>query len=392
MNKAMTKVALLDCSEYHARVIRDKILEGLSLLDLDPSLFFGKRVVVKPNLLSASVPEKAIVTHPEFFRGALQAVKALGGNPVLVESPAFHPLDKVMRKTGYGAVVEEEGCEIADTKDTKVLFYEKGSRYRRFELPRLLFEADIVLNLPKFKTHGLTYITGAVKNLFGFIHGLKKSQWHIKAKDKEAFSSLLLDLYEVITRGFEPPKKFLHVMDAIVAMEGDGPGSSGSPKEVGAMLMGEDAIALDSIMVAISGLDRDKALTLGPGEERGLGTASMEGIHLRGLSLDDFSVDAFRPGVSSPVSRIDRWPMNTSFLKNLLIEKPLPLETKCILCYECRAICPASAIEKTDDKGKKPIYDYDKCIRCLCCMEICPEGAITIKRGRLQGLLDRWVK
>ncbi|MBW2065146.1 MAG: DUF362 domain-containing protein [Deltaproteobacteria bacterium] len=388
----MTKVALLNCSEYHAPTIRDKILEGLSLVELDPSLFSRKRVVVKPNLLNASVPEKAIVTHPEFFRGALQAVKALGGSPVLVESPAFQALDKVMRKTGYKAVVEEEGCEIADTRDTGVLFYEKGSRYRRFELPRALFEADVVLNLPKFKTHGLTYITGAVKNLFGFVHGLKKSQWHIKAKDKEAFSSLLLDLYEVIIKGFEHPKRFIHVMDAIVAMEGDGPGSSGSPKEVGAVLVGEDAIALDSIMVAIAGLDRDKVLTLGLGDERGLGTASVEGIDLRGLGLQDFSVGAFRPGLSNPVSRIDRWPMNTPFLKNLLIEKPLPLETKCTLCYQCRAICPAGAIEKTDDKDNKPVYDYDKCIRCLCCMEICPEGAITIKRGRLQGLLDRWVK
>lgn len=388
----MTKVALLGCTKYHAPTIRDKILEGLSLIDFDSSLISKKRVILKPNLLSASLPEKAIVTHPEFFRATIQTVKALGGHPVMVESPAFQPLDKVMKKTGYKAVVEEEGCEIAGTRDTKVLFHEAASRYRRFDLPKALFDADIVLNLPKFKTHGLTYITGAVKNLFGLIHGLKKSQWHIKARDKEAFSSLLLDLYEVVTRGLQPPRRFIHVMDAIVSMEGDGPGSSGSPKEVGAILLGEDAIAMDSLMVALAGLDRDKALTLAPGEERGLGTASLERIDLRGLSLGDFFVDAFKPSLSNPVSRIDRWPMNTRFLRDLLVESPLPLEEKCTLCYQCKAICPAGAIERSDGRGNKPLYDYDRCVRCLCCMEICPEGAITVKKGRLQGLLDRWAR
>ncbi|MBW2031165.1 MAG: DUF362 domain-containing protein [Deltaproteobacteria bacterium] len=386
----MTKVALLGCREYDASLIRDKILEGLSLIEADTGVFSGARVLVKPNLLSASLPEKAIVTHPEFFRAAIQAVKVLGGYPVLIESPAFQSLEKVMKKTRYKAVVEEEGCEIADTKDTEVLFHEAASRYRRFDLPKALFAADIVLNLPKFKTHGLTYITGAVKNLFGLIHGLKKSQWHVKARDKEAFSNLLLDLYEVITKGLQPPKRFLHVMDAVVAMEGDGPGSSGSPKEVGAMLVGEDAIALDSIMVTITGLDRDKALTLAPGEERGLGIASLERIDVRGLRLGDFFVDTFKPSLSNPVSRIDRWPMNTRFLRDLLIERPLPLEEKCTLCYQCKAICPAGAIERSDGRGNKPLYDYDGCVRCLCCMEICPEGAITVKKGRLQGLLDRW--
>ena len=131
-----------------------------------------------------------MVTHPEFFRAALRMVRDHGGTPVLCESPGFQPLAKVMKKTGYDRIVEEEGCEIADPRATAILFYDGPCRYKRFEISSAVFDADIILNLPKFKTHGLTYITGAVKNLFGLIYGLNKSQWHLKARSKEEFSGV----------------------------------------------------------------------------------------------------------------------------------------------------------------------------------------------------------
>src|SRR5512136_1776704 len=172
----MTRVALLKCEDYDSLLIREKMLEALHLIGLGPGIFEGKRVVIKPNLLSATAPDKSVVTHPEFLRAALRMVRDQGGKPVLCESPGFQPLAKVMKKAGYDRIVEEEGCEVADPRETSILFHEGPCRYKRFEISSAVFDADILLNLPKFKTHGLTYITGAVKNLFGLISGLNKAQ------------------------------------------------------------------------------------------------------------------------------------------------------------------------------------------------------------------------
>lgn len=383
------EVALLRCEVYECNLLKTCMREGLGAIGVDTSVFKGKKVLIKPNLLSASPPESAVVTHPEFFRALLQLVKEEGGDPMMAESPAFQPLAKVMKTAGYDPIIREEGCKLADTHETAILFYENGKGYRRFELPLALFDADIVINLPKFKTHSLTYITGAVKNLFGLIHGLNKSRCHVKAPTREAFSDFLLDLYEALLRGFERPKTFIHIMDAVLAMEGEGPGRKGRPRKVGAVILGKDAVAVDAVAIGIAGLDPRKAPTLFVGAKRGLGENLLDRIDIRGLDLKDFSIHDFVP--SQCRSRFDmvRWPTNTNFFKNLLVERPVPSEDLCTLCYQCSTICPGGAIGRADKNGRVPVYDYANCIRCYCCMEVCPEAAIRLKRGRLQWLMDR---
>ena len=370
-------------------MLENAIREGLAGIGLDSEMFRGKRVLLKPNLLNASPPESAVVTHPEVFRAVLRLVKEWGGNPVMVESPAFQPLGKVMKKAGYDRIILEEGCEVADTGERAVLLNGEGGGYKRFELPKALFEADIVISLSKFKTHSLTYITGAVKNLFGLIHGLNKSRWHIKAPSSEAFANFLLDLYEALLRGFDPPKKYIHIMDAVVGMEGEGPGRKGRPKKVGAVLVGDDALAVDAVAVQVVGLDHEKVKTLELGEKRGLGRASMGHIRVKGTHPRDFDVQGFVPSKSRNRFDLGRWPTNTNFFKDLFVEKPVPNEALCILCYQCMTICPGKAIGKSKENSGVPLYDYHKCIRCFCCMEICPEGAIHLKRGKIQWLLER---
>jgi uncharacterized protein (DUF362 family)/Pyruvate/2-oxoacid:ferredoxin oxidoreductase delta subunit len=384
----MVKVSLLKCGDYSPAMLEQSMLQGLSGIGLDPSVLEGKKVIIKPNLLNASPVEKGVVTHPEFFRAAVRIVKSMGGKPVMAESPAFQPLSKVMNKTGYDRIVAEEGCEVADPKATAVLFHDGPSKYKRFEISKALFDADIVINLPKFKTHSLTYITGAVKNLFGFISGLNKSQWHVRARTTEEFSSFLLDLYEGLLKGFEKQKRFIHIMDAIIGLEGEGPGASGRPRRIGAMLVSEDAVALDSVAVHLVGLQRNRARSVALGEERGLGTGSLERIDIRGSSLDEFAVRDYVPSKSNSGHPVDRWPMNTNLFRNLILEKPVPAKERCTLCYQCKAICPGKAISESRGDTGVPLYDYEKCLRCYCCMEICPEAAIRLKRGKLQWLMD----
>jgi uncharacterized protein (DUF362 family)/ferredoxin len=386
------RVALLKCEDYDALRIREKMMEALNLIGLEPQIFAGKRVVVKPNLLNASAPEKSVVTHPEFFRAALRMVRDHGGNPILCESPAFQPLAKVIKKAGYDRIVEEEGCEIADPRSTGILFCDGRCRFKRFEISSAVFDADIILNLPKFKTHGLTYITGAVKNLFGLIYGLNKSQWHLKARSKEEFSEFLLDYYSALLRGFEKPKVFIHLMDAVMGMEGEGPGAGGTPRKIGAVLAGQDAVSVDAVATRVVGLPLKEVLTVTLGERRGLGTGAFERIELLGADLDAFQIRDYVPTRASGGNPMGHWPLNTRVLKDLLVEKPAPSKERCTLCYQCKAICPGGAISESQGESGVPSYDYDKCIRCYCCMEICPEAAIRLKKGKLQWLVNKWSK
>jgi len=388
----MTRVALLKCEAYDPLLIREKMLKALHLIGLEPGIFAGKRVVIKPNLLSATAPEKSVVTHPEFFRAALRMVRDHGGTPVLCESPGFQPLSKVMKKAGYDRIVEEQGCEVADPRATALLFWDGPCRFKRFEISSAVFDADIILNLPKFKTHGLMYITGAVKNLFGLIYGLNKSQWHLKAQSKEEFSDFLLDYYSALLKGFEKPKVFIHLMDAVMGMEGEGPGVSGTPRKIGAVLAGQDAVSVDAVATRVVGLPVKKVLTVTLGERRGLGTGAFERIELLGAGLDAFQIPDYVPNKASGGNPMGHWPLNTRAFKDLLVEKPVPSRARCTLCYQCKAICPGKAIAESKGESGVPRYDYDKCIRCYCCMEICPEAAIGLKRGKLQWLLGKWTK
>jgi len=388
----MTRVALLKCEDYDALLIREKMVEALHLIGLGPGIFEGKRVVIKPNLLSATTPEKSVVTHPEFFRAALRMVRDHGGTPVLCESPAFQPLAKVMKKSGYDRIVEEEGCEVADPRSTAILFSDGPWRYKRFDISAAVFDADVILNLPKFKTHGLTYMTGAVKNLFGLIYGLNKSQWHLKAPSKEEFSEFLLDYYGALLNAFEKPKVFIHLMDAVTGLEGEGPGLAGTPRKIGAILAGTDAVSVDAVATRLVGLRVREALTVTLGEKRGLGTGALEKIDVQGASLDAFDVRDYVPSKSSGRSPVSHWPLNTKIFKELLVEKPLPSRERCTLCYQCKAICPGGAIGESKGESGIPCYDYDKCIRCYCCMEICPEAAIGLQRGKLQWLLGKRIR
>ena len=383
----MSRVSLQKCDEYDCPTIKNKVAESFSHIGFDPSKLRGKLVAVKPNLLTASRVDQAVVTHPEMFRAAVQLIKEHGGTPVLVESPAVHSVHKVMKKAGYDPIASQEGCRVADACQTATLHYARGERYKSFEIISELFEADFVFNLPKFKTHNLTYITGAVKNLFVFISGLDKSQWHLKARTKAEFSGFLLDLYAAMLNGFEKPKTFVHITDAIVGMEGQGPGPSGRPKKIGAILTSADALAADSIATQLAGLDAAEVDTLTLGERRRLGVASLDRIEVRGASPDEFQVSGFTAYRSSLRMNLAQWPMRLPFVRDLFVEKPVLSIQKCTLCGQCQTICPSRAISRSGGTGKTLLYDYDKCIRCFCCMEVCPEAAIELRRGALQELL-----
>ncbi len=384
----MSKVALLKCTEYTRNIIKEKILEGLDLIGFDPEQFQNKRVVLKPNLLTTAAPEKAVITHPVFFHAVLQIVKENAGIPILAENPATKPLSKVADAVGYTDITDAEGIQVADVRKTSAVLIDKPLKFKRFEISEIFCKADIIVNLPKLKTHSLTYLTGAVKNFLGTIPGMGKSQLHLKAPSSQAFSELLLDLNECLYTGFQQPKRFLHIMDGIVGMEGEGPGPSGKPRPVGAILVSKDPIALDLAAANLIGMDFHDIHTIIGGFERTFGISSAGELEVVGEQVQSLKPSNYKsPQKKNLWTRLLRGPFITKRFRNAFIEKPVPREETCTLCYQCKTICPAEAIDVQKTKKKVPSYDYDKCIRCFCCMEICPEAAIHLKKGRLQWLL-----
>lgn len=384
----MPVVSLLSCDNYENTVLKDRLYKSLELIGFDLSRFGKAKVLIKPNLLMPASEDKAIVTHPEFFRAVIQIVKENGGTPVVVESPAVHSLERAMKKSGYLEIVAAEGSSVADPARTRTLKFEGAKKFKQIDISEAYFDADIILNLPKFKTHGITYITGAVKLLFGAIPGLEKSKMHLRCPTPETFSEFLLDLYGAMNYGFSPPKPILHLMDAILVQEGEGPGPAGRPRRLNAVLAGENGIAVDWVATRIAGLDMEKALTVANAFERDYGVASPDQITICGETIESLQVGDFVPATGSSIfSNVFRWPFNTPFIKNLCLDRPMPREDRCTLCYQCRKICPSGAISASDGRKKVPSYDYNKCIRCYCCLEICPEAAILKKKGRLQWVL-----
>jgi formate hydrogenlyase subunit 6/NADH:ubiquinone oxidoreductase subunit I len=176
-------------------------------------------------------------------------------------------------------------------------------------------------------------------------------------------------------------------MDAIVGQEGEGPGTSGTPRQIGAIIIGSDPVAVDCVATGIAGLDYKKIPSIFLGFQRDFITVSSpEDISIIGQSIEDLHVKNFQPTKSSISSHILRGWLVGPTVKNLFIEKPWPVAEKCTLCYKCKSVCPAGAISKAQENRKIPGYDYRKCIRCFCCIEFCPEAAISLKKGLLMRL------
>lgn len=380
----MARVALVRCPEYDTACLRRSLRESLDLIGFDAAGLKGRRVCLKPNLIMPFRPERALTTHPAVFRAVAELVLEHTRDVVVIESPNFFPLESTMQKAGLLPVARELGLEIADNTVVETIRNPEGKRFKSFEISRAFFDVDVIINLPKLKTHGFTHYTGAVKNLFGAMPGARKSGMHMRAPSQQEFAQFLLDLYVALVTGFPKTPRFLHVMDAVVGMEGEGPGPSGRPRKIGALLASEDAVALDYAAVKLVGLDERKVITLAEGFARGIGAATSADVEIVGEELEGMRIGDFIPSKVTVMGGVF-WPLTSPTVKNLFIEKPVPQREKCSLCYHCMKACPAGAILNARG-GKVPRYDYRKCIRCWCCMETCPEAAITVKKGALRRL------
>jgi uncharacterized protein (DUF362 family)/NAD-dependent dihydropyrimidine dehydrogenase PreA subunit len=367
------RVSIARCRTYDPDTVRSAVAGALAPLGgIGKFVGPGQRVLVKPNLLSSRPPEAAVTTHPAVVQAVVEEVQRAGGVPVLGDSPggrnAGQSYERLLRRTGMTGVAETTGCELVSFEDATVeVQAPQAKSFRKFTVGKAVTGADRVIVLPKLKTHQLTYYTGAVKVLYGYIPGLRKAEYHLHTgTDAETFSDLLLDLHSAL-----PPT--LAVMDAVVGMEGQGP-SNGNPREIGLVLAGDSCPALDLVACSIIGFDPVAIPTVRKAGERGIGPKDLGDVEIFGERIDDVRVLDFEKPGTMRIARLPPFVLHAA--QHLLAARPEIYPGKCISCGKCAEGCPPGAIRWA--KGQVPSIRYRHCIRCYCCQELCPQGAVEV--------------
>ena len=375
-----SKVVLLPCGEYDEEKVYTLLKQGLYLVGgVEALIPKDAKILLKPNLLKRAEVEKAVITHPVVVGAFARILRENGYEQIVLADSCGHGTTQaVIRGTGMDTYLEKYQIPAIDYSEGIKVDYPQGIQAKEFILPKELLEQNCVISLSKMKTHALERITGAVKNSYGFVYGFHKAKGHTQYPSADSFARMLIDLNKCVA-----PK--LYVMDGIVAMEGNGPGS-GDPVQMNVMLMSTDPVALDSVFSRLVYLKPEMVPTNYHGEKMGLGTWKEEGITL--LTPDEeISMSEAVKRYGNPQFNVDRtevrkniWTRMAGAL-NIFRKKPYIENDKCVHCGICVQSCPVpgKAVDFRKGKDKPPVYDYKKCIRCFCCQEMCPKKAIKVK-------------
>ena len=385
---ARSVVAVVKCDSYDPETAFSAVSRGVDLIGGAAQFArSGETVLLKPNILAGADPETAVATHPVIFEAVLRVLASTNASLCYGDSPAFHKTAQAVVKGGFAAVAERYGVPLADFETTVKVDHPAPLFLKTIPLAKGVLDADGVVSISKMKTHGLTRMTGAIKNQYGCIPGLTKGKYHTVAPMVGDFSAMLVDINTYI-------RPRLYVMDAVVAMEGNGP-NSGDPKKIGCILLSTDPVALDATACRIIDLNPQFVPTNLAGEKGGLGTYKSSGIDIVGDGIEPFVDKSFNV-TRSPALMV----YGSGFARHItskMTPRPVIDSSKCITCGRCIEICPVDgkAVDWTNvAKKAPPQYDYVKCIRCYCCQETCPAKAITIHTPMLGGLLPMlaWLK
>ncbi|RHD92022.1 DUF362 domain-containing protein [Ruminococcus sp. AM30-15AC] len=375
-----SKVVLLPCGEYDEEKVYTLLKQGLYLVGgVEALIPKDAKILLKPNLLKRAEVEKAVITHPVVVGAFARILRENGYEQIVLADSCGHGTTQaVIRGTGMDTYLEKYQIPAIDYSEGIKVDYPQGIQAKEFILPKELLEQNCVISLSKMKTHALERITGAVKNSYGFVYGFHKAKGHTQYPSADSFARMLIDLNKCVA-----PK--LYVVDGIVAMEGNGPGS-GDPVQMNVMLMSTDPVALDSVFSRLVYLKPEMVPTNYHGEKMGLGTWKEEEITL--LTPDgEISMSEAVKRYGNPQFNVDRtevrkniWTRMAGAL-NIFQKKPYIENDKCVHCGICVQSCPVpgKAVDFRKGKDKPPVYDYKKCIRCFCCQEMCPKKAIKVK-------------
>jgi len=368
-------VALKACRTYDEQAVQDAVDALFDLCGgIERIVRPGQRVLVKLNLLMKRRPEEATTTHPAVAKAIVRAVQKAGATPILADSPGGTytrgHLQGIYQTCGMLDVAQETGCILNDDFCVTSRYLSSGKAARHLDLIGVLDQVDCVITVGKLKTHGLTTMTGCVKNLYGTIPGTTKVEYHARYQDVSLFSDMLLDICEAV-------KPCFAILDAVIGMEGEGP-SGGRPREIGALIGGRSPHAVDAVGAQLIGLETKQVTTLEAAAKRGL----LPEYDLVGEPIDPMIICDF----DIPMGlRRGSWVRMMNKLPQRLRPRPVFTHRRCDGCGTCARACPAKAI--TMDAQRRPHVDIRACIRCYCCQELCPKTDVEIKRNPIFALL-----
>ncbi len=359
-----SKVSVVRCADYSQ--CEEAVCRAL---DLTGTLgdFRGKRVILKVNLMKGAAPERALNTHPELVRAVARIVRDQGGEPVVGESSGILGLTReVCRAAGLMDALEQDEIEFLDFDSCKIV--EKridGEVLDRIWVAEEIANGDSMLvTLPKLKTHTITLMTGALKNQVGLLPGGSKCLIHERGPSPESVARAIVDINRAL-----PPA--LAVVDGILGLGGQGKGVGSIPTELGVIVAGRDAVAVDSACARLIGFDPMEVDTTRIAAERGLGKADPAEIELVGDSLDECKKEFERPGFE-----LKRWRPVARHFYHMRGRSVMPWvdTSKCTKCGTCAEICPTAAV----NLSPWPVIGPE-CVRCYSCHYNCPEDAIELR-------------
>lgn len=384
---AMTKSVFTQAvRDYDLPLVEQAVETLFSQLEAPQRINAQSWILLKPNLLAKHPPHHAVTTHPVVVQAVIRACVRRGALPeriVVADSAGgiYNPsqMKGLYQGCGLWPLAREEGVTLYTACQSQVHDTPKGQVAKSFDIIAPALEADFIINLPKCKTHVMTGMTGACKNLFGLVPGLKKSQWHMRFPDKDRFGNMLVDLLEAF-----PPD--LAILDGILAMEGDGPGG-GTPRKAGILMASEDMVNLDLAMAHMMGIPPMVVPYLQAAHQRGLGDAAIDLTTVVGglpVFTDWVLPSSYQGSNQASVTFANQVPKPlTPLVRQLehhLAPRPVIAKSLCIGCGKCKEICPQDTILLTDGKARIVAKD---CIRCFCCHEVCPVKAIDVKSSNV---------
>jgi len=371
MNKA--KVSIVRAHDYDYAEIYAAVGKGIELIGgLAKIVPPGSKVFVKINHLSPPSPaEKGIITHPVFVEVILDLLKEVGADITVGDDIASGSGDG-FQVSGFRQMCQRAGVRLTNLREVGFVGTAcNGHFLEKVYLSKIALDADVIINLPKLKTHSLCVLTGGVKNMYGTIpigHRRKFQGEYIRNED---FSQVLTDIFSAI-------RPQLTIMDGIIAMEGEGP-AAGSLRRLGVILTSQDTVAVDAVATKIIGLNPMDIYTTRYSDEQGVGIGNLQNIEVIGEGIGDVTIPDFRPPASVTNALARRVPL---FLPRFILRqisiKPSVIERLCSGCAECKKICPVGAISVSGEIAK---IDYGICIQCMCCHEVCRFDAIVPRQS-----------
>ncbi len=379
-NYLKDKVAIVKLDDYQPENIKNALKSIFELLEIK-DFFNNKSILLKPNFLA---PTKNAFTPIDLIRELIRILKKKTDieNISVGDSTLTKKFTSItFKRSNIRELCEAESVNLINFFESERVKVKLHNPIYEIEenvyLPKEVIDTDIILNLPKLKTHSGYVYTGAIKNFFGLLGN--KMHMHMTHNNKKDFQKMLADIYFAVeeTNNTDFPK-VLTIMDGVMAMEGKGP-RAGKPRKVGVLIAGFNSAAVDIVGYTLMNgnpNDLDAITSLANRTELPVDITKLEIVGE--ANFEKYIVKNFKkPKITSLLKSLGPEKGLYSKIRRKAVSISIKIKRKkCLLCEECVRHCPAEALIRKDEKI---LVDRNKCIECFCCGESCPNDAISAK-------------